>query len=311
MKRKTTNSHKAVPRFKLSEDMSLSVSVLLAAVIIIFAGNALGIFGSSDEKAEAAATAASTQVTAASTQLAPTVQSAPQTTAAPELTGTTAEATQSTVQNSTEADSAADEKTTAEIISIFNESANRVKAEAVKVVKNYEKRSHNKEHLIVPKVVEGMAADLMEENFKDDNEPIEYATREDIVYKYQVPGVEWSSKLTEAEVASAELKDTGSEYEITIKLHPSTNPEPGNGVAKAFDTITKSEVMESAPSFVTSFDTTYSDCVVKCRIDKATGRTLWSNYTSTVILAVKLNFLGKDYDAQVGMTFEKDYTVTY
>ena len=156
-----------------------------------------------------------------------------------------------------------------------------------------------------------MASDLLEENFQDDTVPIEYLTREEIVAKYQVPGVEWSSQLTEAEVVSASINDTGSEYEITIALHPSTNPEPGEGVAKAFDTITKSEIIESAPSFVTGFDTNYKDCVVKCRIDKSTGRTTWSNYTSTVILSVKLTFLGKPLDAQVGMTFEKDYTITY
>ncbi len=314
MKNKNKSKNKAKPKFKLSEDMSLALSVAIVAVIIIFGGSALGLFGAKEEAPDVGAAVSQTAATTAPSSTAPTTAQPTTQPSAPAVSGqngTTARPTESASQENTTLAPSPTGKTTAEIISIFNESANKVKTDATKVVKNFEKRRHNEEHLIVPKVVEGMAADLMEENFKDDTEPIEYATREDIVSQYQVPGVEWASQLTEAEVASAALNDTGSEYEITIALHPSTNPEPGEGVAKAFDTITKSEVMESAPSFVTSFDTNYSDCVVKCRIDKATGRTLWSNYTSTVILSVKLTFLGKPLDAQVSMTFEKDYTITY
>ena len=200
---------------------------------------------------------------------------------------------------------------TAEIIALFNKSANAVKTDATKVVKNFENRDHDEEHLIVPEILMSTASDLLEENFKDDTEPIEYLTREDIVNKYQVPGVEWSSQLTEAEVASASCVDNGSEYEITITLHPSDNPQPGEGVAKAFDTITTDEVMEKAPSFVKEFTTKYYDCIVTCKIDKETGRTTWSNYKFSVIIGAGLSFLGKDLDAQVGMSFEKDYTITY
>lgn len=312
MKMKNKNKNKT--GLKLSEDASIALAVAAVAAVIIFSGNALGLFGGKEEAPEVGATVSQTVATTAPSTTVPATAQPTEQPSAPavrEQQNMSAAPTQGTSQNNTTQPAAPSGKTTAEIISIFNESANKVKTDAAKVVKNYEKRKHNEEHLIVPKVVEGMANDLLTENFKDDTEPIEYATREDIVSKYQVPGVEWSSQLTEAEVASATINDTGSEYEIAITLHPSTNPEPGMGVAKAFDTITKTEVMEKAPSFVTSFDTNYTDCVVKCRIDKATGRTVWSNYTSTVILSVKLKFLGKDLDAQVGMTFEKDYTITY
>lgn len=288
----------------IPEEIKMAIAVTLVAVIILIGGNSMGLFEKTEKATEAVVS--STQQTTVTTT-APTT--APTTVpAAPAPTGTTAPAVSGDTQTTTSAQSGT--MTTEEIVKIFNESANKVKTDAVKVVKNYEDRTHNEEYLQVPSVIEGMAADLIEENFKDDTEPIEYLTREEIVSQYQVPGVEWASTLTAADVASATCNDNGTEYEITITLHPTENPEPGQGVARAFDTITSSEVMEKAPSFVNEFSTLYQDCTVKCRIDKATGRTVWSNYTSTVILKVNLEFLGS-HNAQVGMTFEKDYTITY
>lgn len=298
---------------KLSEDAKIGVAVALVVALLLISANSLGLFKGKDDDAAVQATVnqstvsstASTQPTATTAQ--PTSSAQP--TSAVQQASTAVSSGSDTPTAATSASSK--EMSTAEIIALFNESANKVKTDASKVVKNFENRTHNQEHLVVPSVVEGMAADLIEENFKDDTEPIEYLTREDIKANYQVPGVEWASQLTEAEVASASCTDNGSEYEITLLLHPTENPEPGVGVAKAFDTITSSEVMEKAPSFVTGFSTNYTNCTVKCKIDKATGRTTWSNYTSTVILAVKLTFLGNDLDAQIGMTFEKDYTISY
>lgn len=201
--------------------------------------------------------------------------------------------------------------TTAEIVALFNESANKVKTDAVKVVKNFEHRQHNEDKLVLPSALEGMFNSLMSENMTDDTVPIEYPTREEIIFGYPVPGESWSSQLTEAEVAEASCTDNGTEYELMIKLHPSVNPEPGTGTAKVFDCITSSEVSASAPSFVEDFSTEYYDCVVRCRIDKATGRTVWSNYTSPVVIKVLINMGFTKLDAQVGMSFEKDYSITY
>lgn len=232
------------------------------------------------------------------------------TTTAPAATSA-ADASQTTDTQTTAAPVQSGQKTKAEIIAIFNESANKVKTEAVKVVKNFENREHNEEHLVLPSALEGMAADLMDKYMSDDTVPIEYPTREDIVANYPVPGESWSSQLTEAEVAEAVCNDTGTEYEITLKLNSTKDPEPGTGTAKAFDCITPSEVSASAPAMVEEFSTEYYDCVVKCRIDKATGRTVWSNYSSPVIIKVIVNMGIAKLDAQVGMTFEKDYTITY
>ncbi|MBQ8503338.1 MAG: hypothetical protein IJ491_03570 [Clostridia bacterium] len=305
----------------IPEEITKAVSIALVIILLFTSGTLLGkIIGKEntvvEEGQEVSVSSTVSQTTTTQPTSATTLPPATTTTApATQQTETTAPAVsgeaQTTVPAAASTAPSTQGMTTAEIIALFNESANRVKTDATKVVKNYEKRTHNEEHLIAPSAVEGMLSDFVAENFKDDTEPIEYATREDIVANYQVPGVEWASQLTEAEVAEATCTDNGTEYEIMLSLHPTENPEPGVGVAKAFDTITSSEIMAKAPSFLTGFNTNYTSCVVKCKIDKATGRTTWSNYTSSVILAVTLNFLGSNLDAQMGMTFEKDYTITY
>lgn len=213
--------------------------------------------------------------------------------------------TESTITEDTKS-----EMTTAEILALFNESANKIKTDAVKVIKNYEDRTHMEEHLIVPEILTKMAADILATSFKDDTDPIVYATKDEIIANFQVPGQTWVSQLTEAEVADSKCVDIGTEYELYIKLHPTTNPEPGNGVAKAFDTITSSEVMESAPPMVKDFSTEYFDCIIRCKIDKESKNITWINYSSPLILKLKVEFFGK-LDAQVGLKFEKDYTIEY
>lgn len=284
----------------------LIVAGIIAAFVLV-----CNVFFSSEET-PAVEESTSQSVVATVNTTAPTGQNGP--TAAPAVVQTTAsvqDATQADANVTATASAQPGQKTKAEIIAIFNESANKVKTEAVKVVKNFENRNHNQEKLVLPSALEGMAADLMDKYMVDDTVPIEYPTKEDIVANYPVPGESWSSQLTQTEVAEAVCNDTGSEYEITLKLNSTKDPEPGIGTAKAFDCITPSEVSASAPAMVEEFSTEYYDCVVKCKIDKATGRTIWSNYSSPVIIRVVVNMGIAKIDAQVGMTFEKDYTITY
>jgi len=197
-----------------------------------------------------------------------------------------------------------------EALALYNESANRIKTDAVKVTKNYEDRTHMEEYLQVPDVLTSMANSLMNENFKDDTTPVVYETKEDIIANFQVPGETWVSKLEISDLDEIICVDKGTEYELYIKAKPSTNPENGVGVARGFDTITSSEVMESAPPMVKEFTTEYFDCIIRCKIDKETKNVTWINYSSPLILKLKVEFLGT-LDAQIGMKFEKDYTITY
>ncbi len=244
---------------------------------------------------------------------APQNTTAPQQTTAQDETTTakTAEDDKGSVAEKTTQPQKAEngEKTTAEIVKLFNDSANRIKGEATKVVKNYEYRSVDKEHLVVPDFLQSTAESLMTKFMGDDTDPIEYATAEEIAENYMVPAQSYVSKLTEADVAEATCKDNGTEYEIVIKVKDETNPTAGAGVGGVFDVIEASEVSAKV-NFVKRFDTKYYDCVVKCKIDKATGRMTWANYTTPLVLDCTVNII-KTVDAAVGLTFEKDYNIFY
>lgn len=201
------------------------------------------------------------------------------------------------------------QKTTAEIVALFNESANKIKTDAKKVVKNYEKRTVNEDKLNLPDGLENAAKDLMKKYMGDDTEPIVYDTKEDIRNEYIVPEQSYVSKLQPSTVVKATCVDRGSTYEIYFKLKDQKNPRAGNGVGAVCDVIEVHEVSEKV-SFIERFDTLYYNCEVKAVIDKKTGKMIHTNYKTPVVLDLTVNLFGR-HDAAVGFTFEKDYTITY
>lgn len=200
-------------------------------------------------------------------------------------------------------------QTIPEIVELFNKSANRIKPEASKVVKNYEKRIVDKENLVVPGALKATAEGLMDTFMKDDTEPIVYESREDITNEYIVPNKSYVSRLTADSVAEATCTDKGDTYEIFIRLKNEKNPVSGKGVGAVCDVIEAYEVSDKV-SFIEEFTTDYRNCRVKVIIDKATGRVTHSWYSTSLILNVTVDLFGT-HNAAVGLTFEKDYTITY
>lgn len=204
-----------------------------------------------------------------------------------------------------------DDEVKIKVVEYFNESSNRVKTEAVKIVKNFENRTLDEDKLEFPAVIKGIAKSILEKNFTSVTEPVEYTTAEDIISRYPAPGQEWSSKLTEKEVESAACVEKDDEYEITLRLYDCVDPEPEKGPSKAMDCLNVPMVRDTAPPFITSFSAEYYDCVIRCRVEKETGRIIWANYTTPVVIKVGLDAGVTQFDAEIGLTFEKDYTVTY
>lgn len=200
-----------------------------------------------------------------------------------------------------------------EIVALFNEASNKVKTEATKVVKNFEKRNFDDTQSIIPAGLDSLASSLMNQYLGDDTDPIEYASNQDIIANYPVPEQTYSSQLTAADVAEATCTDNGTEYEITLKLNTSENPSSGVGVGAACDVIESSQVTSNGAvaKILKEFTISYYDCVIKCKIDKATKRVTWSNYVTPLTIDALVSVLVTTVDAKVVLSFEKDYTVTY
>ena len=248
------------------------------------------------------------------------VVNAPATTApttAPTTQPTTAPTTQAPVENngSEEATTAPQasngEKTAAEILKLYNHSANKVKTNATQVVKNYEYRKMNEETLVMPGALKSLASTIIPKFMGDDLEPQIYDTPELIKEKFIVPGQDYTSMLTEADVVEATCTDNGTEYEIMIRVIDETNPVQGKGVGAGFDVIEMGDMTNNEyGKMIERFDCKYFNCVLKCKIDKATGNMTWANYTTPLIMDMTVNMFGT-HDASCEISFEKDYTITY
>lgn len=212
-------------------------------------------------------------------------------------------------ETTTEAEMNAEKMTTEEIVELFNSSANKIKTNATKVVKNYEKRNVDEDEIDMPRVLESVAETMIPVFMKDDTEPIIYATKEEITENYLVPNQTYVSRMKASDVAEAAIEDNGKEYVISIRVKNENSPVPGSGVGAVFDVIEASEVAEKA-SFIEKFTTEYYNCTVKARIDKETGNIVWANYTTPLVLNITVNMFGT-HDISAGLTFEKDYTITY
>lgn len=273
----------------------LTVAILLAAAMIFTAGCGKNDIGTQTETTLADAE----QIFAVQEE---TLTSAPDETAEETLTQLSVEAT----QESTEA---AVPQTVEEIVEFFNKSANRIKPEAAKITKNFEKRIVDKDKLVAPKALESAADSLLGTAMKDDTDPIVYATRDEINSEFLVPDQNYVSRLTADAVRSATCTDKGDTYEIHIKLKDEKNPTAGKGVGAVCDVIEASEVAEKA-TFVEEFSTSYYDCEVTVTVDKASGRVIHAIYKTPLLLKVRVNMFGT-HNAEVGLTFIKDYTITY
>ncbi len=199
-------------------------------------------------------------------------------------------------------------QTTEEIVAYFNECANKVKTDATKAVKNFEKRKVGE--LVMPDILQSTAESLIGTLMKDDTEPIIYDTKDEITENYPVPAQSYVSCLTADDVEKATCTDKGKEYVIYFKLKNEKNPASGMGVGSVCDVIEAHDINESAPSFVRELSTYYSNCEVTATVNKATGRVTHAVYSTPVRLNVTVDMFGT-HNVVANFTFIKDYTITY
>lgn len=197
---------------------------------------------------------------------------------------------------------------TEELVAYFNECANKVKTEATKVVKNFEKRSVG--DIIVPNALQSTAETMMNKYMADDTDPIVYSTKEEIRDKFIVPDQDYVSCLKASDVAKADYKDNGKEYVIYLKIKDEKNPRAGSGVGAVCDVIETHEIADKAGSLIKEFSTDYYNCEITATIDKETGRMVHAVYKTPLKMLMIVNMFGT-HSVGADITFTKDYTITY
>lgn len=200
-----------------------------------------------------------------------------------------------------------------EIIALYNQASNRVKNEAKKITRNFKNTRYDTDKSVLPPALESMANPMVEKYVKDDVEPVDYLTKEEMIENYPAPKQTYSSKLTPADVDEATCVDNGKEYVITLKLASCKNPSPGVKVGAACHIMDVNSITSSdaAKSMINKFDALYSGCVIKCKIDKATNRVTWANFYTPFVIDADINVLFSNVIATIYMSYERDYTITY
>lgn len=287
----------------------MSFSACTKFEFIVHVGGTSGQTAAPAPEQTTAAPAPQEQTTAAPAPEATTAAPAPeQTTAAQQTPEQTTAAQQTPAPEATTAAPAPSgaPQGTAAILAYYNTAANKIKTNAKSVTRNYEDYQHNEEKLVVPSMLQSAGSSLISTFLKKNETPQTFEG--DSLKDFYLPGESYVSKLTEAQIKSAECKDNGSEYEITIVANTEKNPTYGQGVSGGFEIIKTEDVMDAASFIVKSFETEYYDCTIKCKVDKATGNIKWINFSTPIVMDVASKI---GINATVGMTFVKDYTVAY
>lgn len=296
-------------------EIKKGIVIVLAIVLLFSSGNFLGSLMSAGKTIEtvsstpsastAPASTAPASTASASTQPAASESTAPaggETTAPADDSNASSAATTAPAGNSTGAPSSK-----ADIVKLYNESANKIKTSASKVTRNFEDLQHNSEYTEMPGALQSIGSGLISSFLKKDETPVDY-TGAYITANYPVKGESYVSQITEADLSDATCTDDGTNYNITLKFNECTDPS-GNGCAAAFNIIKPDEVY-SAAKVVKSFSVRYYDASIECKIDKATGNMTWAKFTLPMVMSVTAQVV-MTLDAKVGMTFIDDYTITY
>ena len=201
------------------------------------------------------------------------------------------------------------EMTKKQIAELFNTAANKVKTEATIVTKNYSDTKNLEEYMQMPSALQAIASPLMNTFMKRNDTPETFSGADAILAEFPVSGEAWSAKVTEDDLLSASCDDDGSCYNVRLVFNESENCAVGSGVGTAFNIISTDSVKERV-SVIESFSARYPDCEINAKIEKSTGRLIWGNYKRISILSIKAKVL-VTLDAQIGLSSEVDYSISY
>lgn len=184
--------------------------------------------------------------------------------------------------------------TKAERVEYFNKAADQVKTSAKSVKHHYSKITFDGNAAVIPSWADsalklfGGADKFINDQLEKNSKGEQIYKGADIKAKFPVEGESYASKLTDKDVAKADLNEENGKYIITITTiadPKSSNVKHGQGHApKAFNVVLPGVVNENVPGAVKSFlggdaEMNYPSSTIKATVDIATGRLVKADYT--------------------------------
>ena len=196
-----------------------------------------------------------------------------------------------------------------EIVAIFNKGANKVKKNAVKVVRNYENLRKDKDMCDYPPAWDFAGGVLVNTWLVNHDTPLEYAGADLIKANFPVKGKDWSSKLTADDVDVAKLTEKDGKYHIELELTYCKDPAENTGVCAVMEEVNLAKVRELV-DYITRCETEYYDCKIECVIEKDTGNLTYIKYTQPMILNLTTELI-RVLDGVFAMTIESEFEIWY
>lgn len=279
--------------------------IAISIVMLFSTGYITGALTNMSQTVEAPET--TTQAPAVQVDATTTTTAAPETTTTAPAPETTTAAPSDAPETTTAAPSAGT-MSTEEIITLFNDSANKIKTTAKRATRNYQDMKINS--LEVPSALQALADGAIAKFVKPNMTPEVYEG-ELIKEKYPVSGTDFASKLKAEYLETITCTDTGTEYVIDIKMKDQLNPvyRSGEGVGSIFWTMNIDDIANNAPGFQ-SAELSYYNCTATAKIDKATGNMTYSKFNYNFDMDITIKMLGT-LNAKAAMTVIEEYVIEY
>ncbi len=204
---------------------------------------------------------------------------------------------------------------TEKIVELYNTAANKVKAEAITLTRNYKKLESLPEYLELPSAIQSIGSAAMNQFVKGSDTPESWTTKEDMQIVFPVGGTDYTSHLSADMVENATCTDNGSTYQIELKLYDYklTSPEKGQGYAGVFNTVTASSITGVNIPTVTfnTVDVNGINGSISCTVDKATQRVTEITFRNTDILKLNVKVVFSAVDAKLALASEENYSIQY
>ncbi|MDD6062209.1 MAG: hypothetical protein PUB99_06305 [Oscillospiraceae bacterium] len=189
-------------------------------------------------------------------------------------------------------------ETTAQVVAYFNKVVNNIKASRPGVSSS---RSYDVKNVDTGDTAEAKALIQFAKSFSEALEKVKDSKEygENLNDFLPLKGTDTVSRLTEADVVSAELTDVEDDqyvYDVHIVLQNSA--ERNGSVSNAFDfNIEKSEVLDTFTDYkdsveVGDYNVSYDECEIFARVNKETNQVLSLNYVMNASVTASVSFCG-------------------